>query len=1081
MFNLFAISLFCQSVSFTGVIYEHNSKTNTGSLKGLANSQVTIPYSVPVISDNKGSFKTETEGFKVGESTKIKIRKSGYEIVNEKELNDVVVGKQNDIIVYMAPEGKLYEEKLKYYNLAKKSIELSHDEKMNNLLLEFKKKQTEYSNDNLSLLKYNEEYAKQVDKLDNEMRDALRSAKSLSKRVAEINLDFANNLLKRAVQLYKRGEIDSCLNFLNSSAFDKEQQRSIKKLEKMKEAVSDEGRILDVIIEKDFFKARIYQSQLKTDSVSSICSRIHKLSVKYFDAFGGDRFLDINKKIINMSSLRSFEWIDQYFYEDLESVVRLKKGRNSYAVAEVNRLYGLYNLHQLNTKESLSQLEKALMIHRGNQSKDTLLVLFNLVHHGIKFEDSSYLYGKNIGDNDIQFFINPYKFSYYFDDPQEILYASNVFSDLFYALSRTPEAAGVLNNIIKFVQSRKYRINYTDEELATLWIKYLKYDTETQGGRVNVLLRNKLFELNSIIDHRSIKYIDYLENLSFILVDSKLTNSEWHDKTFNSHLQQINNDIDKAVQFFDYLPSSEKFRLYMAKTAINLLVTELSYSGPLTESSKIILANNLNPALKVFVSLPEGEFRRYIKMMINLLIRIYGCDLYEGVFVDTFLNRAELYKKNNLYVGQEIKRKILYKACKCTNSEWRKKNDIRPFVDSLMLTYLEKDDFLIPVKKTKKMYGVGTDKFINQSSSLYNDGISQYYTHSLFFGSEYVLKGGKEGIVKNIDDVSYNVIDTLDYEVLWERYNSLKDIPEGEEERDRVIETFYSKSPTHYLKFNSSVSRIQTYNEHNEQTVRDIKKLPTSISAFWYLQHGNGSLDYLNELLYYLMLQYNNTGNYNRNLKMFKMYIDGEFDIFDTGRAINENVSSMIYLPFNYFIGIKSALLVNDLKNYEYFKNNLDEVFSYLSSEQKIGFINNYLWFSYKYNSCANCGNKMYYLFDDELSNSLFTELQSKLALADKSNDTKIELYLDSYLTLSVLSHLESFDYGIFEELKKMYPNEARVYRNEALYWLRKKKIKQAIGLIQKAIDLGFTDLNFFLNDKSIEKFHKKIRPIFAE
>ena len=175
------------------------------------------------------------------------------EIVNEKELNDVVVGKQNDIIVYMAPEGKLYEEKLKYYNLAKKSIELSHDEKMNNLLLEFKKKQTEYSNDNLSLLKYNEEYAKQVDKLDNEMRDALRSAKSLSKRVAEINLDFANNLLKRAVQLYKRGEIDSCLNFLNSSAFDKEQQRSIKKLEKMKEAVSDEGRILDVIIEKDFF------------------------------------------------------------------------------------------------------------------------------------------------------------------------------------------------------------------------------------------------------------------------------------------------------------------------------------------------------------------------------------------------------------------------------------------------------------------------------------------------------------------------------------------------------------------------------------------------------------------------------------------------------------------------------------------------------------------------------------------------------------------------------------------------------------------------------------------------------------
>ena len=41
-------------------------------------------------------------------------------------------------------ENSILREQLKYYNLAKKSIATSHDEKVNNLLLEFKKKQTEF-------------------------------------------------------------------------------------------------------------------------------------------------------------------------------------------------------------------------------------------------------------------------------------------------------------------------------------------------------------------------------------------------------------------------------------------------------------------------------------------------------------------------------------------------------------------------------------------------------------------------------------------------------------------------------------------------------------------------------------------------------------------------------------------------------------------------------------------------------------------------------------------------------------------------------------------------------------------------
>ena len=1070
LINLYAVSSFCQSVAFKGIIYEHNSKANTGSLKVLSNAQVTIPYSVPVISDNKGSFKTATEGFKVGESTKIKIRKSGYEVVNVKELNDVVVGKLNNIIVYMAPEGKLYEEKLKYYNLAKKSIEKSHNEKVNNLLFEFKKKQTEYSNDNLSLTKYKEEYAKQTEKLDNEMQDALRSAKDLSKKVAEINLDFANNLLKRAVQLYKNGEIDSCLNFLNSSAFDKEEQRAIDKLTNLKESLSDEWRILDVIVEKEFFRARIYQSQLNSDSVSAICLSIHELSVKYFDAFEMDRFMDISKRIIGMSSSHPFEWINEYFYEDLLSIARLKKGRNSNAEAEANRLFGLYSLNQINDEVSLKQLEKALFIYKENMAKDTLLVIFNLMDHALTFEGRPFDYFYDLPilfDDELK--ENPYKLLDLFEDPQDVLYASNILSNFFNAHGFKSVAGQITGVMIEFAQDFSYRSNYSDEELANLWINYLNY-FNAQEGVLPELYSNKLFELNNIIDHRSNRYIEYLEKLSSILISMYKTEIEWHDSSFTYHVKQVNNDIDKAIQYFDYVPPSEKFKLFLSKSI---------FFGLLNSFDEGLENKYFGPALEIYKTSPNGFQRYYMKTVLNLYLQVQGCSFFESSDADFFLNNAN-GKYRAIYLSHEIKRDLLHMACKCENTKWREGNDIYPLLDNLLSNYQNVDSYDSSIL-SGKLYGITIGKFINQSSSLYDENITQYIIESIFYGGEYGLKGGGQGLVNKIDNVSYDILDTTDYKSLWNQFNSIKyDSTKFEEQQAILNKIHFDQKPFGYLRSNDSLFQIESYNEHNQRTVKDIKKTRASLASYWYVKHGNRSMFGLGPMHYYLMHWYTRTGNYNRNIEIFKNYVDAEFDIFEVGNIMLGG-GDFIWLPMNYFLGLKSALRNNDVANYEYFKTNLEEVFIYFSSEQKIKFLNNYLWFTYFYTSCGNCGNKMYQVFNDELTNSFFIELKSLLNSAIRADENNKELYLEPYLTLSVLSHLESFDYEIFEEIIKMYPNEARVYRNEALYWLQKNKVKNAIESIQKAKNLGFTDVNFFLDNKSIEKFHKKIATLFAE
>ena len=147
---LYCLNSFGQKVVFKGMLYEHNSKTNTGKIKTLQNAQIIIPYSVPTTTDNAGKFKTETDAYKVGQSTKITVRKAGYEVVNIKDLDNVIAGNLDDVKIYLAPQNLLYEAQMKYYNLAKKSVENSYDKKLNTLLVELQKNKKIFFNNKLA-------------------------------------------------------------------------------------------------------------------------------------------------------------------------------------------------------------------------------------------------------------------------------------------------------------------------------------------------------------------------------------------------------------------------------------------------------------------------------------------------------------------------------------------------------------------------------------------------------------------------------------------------------------------------------------------------------------------------------------------------------------------------------------------------------------------------------------------------------------------------------------------------------------------------------------------------------------------
>ena len=86
---------------------------------------------------------------------------------------------------------------------------------------------------------------------------------------------------------------------------------------------------------------------------------------------------------------------------------------------------------------------------------------------------------------------------------------------------------------------------------------------------------------------------------------------------------------------------------------------------------------------------------------------------------------------------------------------------------------------------------------------------------------------------------------------------------------------------------------------------------------------------------------------------------------------------------------------------------------------------------------------------------------------------------VNSLLTLTVASHLDSFDFQLLKNNQIKYPKEARFYRNEALYWLRKDNIKMATDALIIAKKMGFNDANFFLDKIELSKHYNLITDLF--
>jgi hypothetical protein len=115
-------SLHAQQVELRGTVSVHNSKYETGEVIYVQNAYLSAPFTVPATSDVEGNFVLEFVGLASGTALKIEAEKAGLEVVNTRELEEVVLGRKFPLRIYVAEKGKLAQAQTELYQISKEAL-----------------------------------------------------------------------------------------------------------------------------------------------------------------------------------------------------------------------------------------------------------------------------------------------------------------------------------------------------------------------------------------------------------------------------------------------------------------------------------------------------------------------------------------------------------------------------------------------------------------------------------------------------------------------------------------------------------------------------------------------------------------------------------------------------------------------------------------------------------------------------------------------------------------------------------------------------------------------------------------------
>ncbi|MEM9931740.1 MAG: hypothetical protein AAF840_18185, partial [Bacteroidota bacterium] len=257
-----------QQIDLQGQVYILNSLYQTGQIKYVEGAAIQAAFAGETRSDADGQFGLTFSGLENGSLVDLTVEKAGLEVVNERDVLNVVLGRKQPLKIFLAPQGELAQRQTELYEVSLAALTAKQDALIASLRA-----------GGVESTRTIEELEQQLNRelehryeAENIIREQLEATKErlpeMVKRLAEVNLDFASAIYRSAYEAYLAGDISRALDLLDEEQLSATADVIVAALSGIQEGQQDFQLAVEAELEK---ASQVYESYaLKADAYELI-------------------------------------------------------------------------------------------------------------------------------------------------------------------------------------------------------------------------------------------------------------------------------------------------------------------------------------------------------------------------------------------------------------------------------------------------------------------------------------------------------------------------------------------------------------------------------------------------------------------------------------------------------------------------------------------------------------------------------------------------------------------------------------------------------------------------------------------
>ena len=283
-----------QSIPLNGVVVIQNSQYETGQRIYVTDASIRAPLAKPATTGKQGTFALEFAGVRTGTPVRLAVSKPGLEVVNTKDVGQVILGRVPEVQVVMADPDKLAAAQLKYYNIATESITGSYERRMTALRSENKALEERLSEVNAETGRTVQSLSDAIDLLTKQREEGFANAMGLAQQFAEVNLDDASVLYRQAYEAFQRGQLDSVLSILDAGKLREAYERVNEEKAKAQDVLTSADKTLLQLFESYRLKEQVLESTVRYKEARGVMNEMVAMVRAHPTVFGPAARTELN-------------------------------------------------------------------------------------------------------------------------------------------------------------------------------------------------------------------------------------------------------------------------------------------------------------------------------------------------------------------------------------------------------------------------------------------------------------------------------------------------------------------------------------------------------------------------------------------------------------------------------------------------------------------------------------------------------------------------------------------------------------------------------------------------------------------